>query len=136
MYNCMILKFKDIISKYGNLVPVEGKFDIPFDIKRIFYIYNVDSNLTRGHHAHRKIQQVLICVHGSVKVKCKTPTEECVYELTDPSEGLYIGPMVWGEQFDYSNDAVLLVLTSDYFDESEYIRNYDIYVEEAAQRFK
>ncbi|KYH30668.1 TDP-4-oxo-6-deoxy-alpha-D-glucose-3,4-oxoisomerase [Clostridium tepidiprofundi DSM 19306] len=135
MYNCSLVKFKDISSKYGNLTPIEGTYDIPYEIKRIFYIYGVPNEEVRGHHAHRKTYQTLICVHGSVKVKVKIPDEEEIFVLDSPDKGLMIGPMVWGEQFDYSEDAVLLVLTSDYFDENDYIRNYDIYLEEAKKIF-
>lgn len=135
MYNCSLIKFKDIANKYGHLTPIEGLYDVPYEIKRIFYIYGVPQGNVRGHHAHRKIYQTLICVHGSLKVRVKTPDSEEIYTLDRPDIGLMIGPMIWGEQFDYSEDAVLLVLTSDYFDEADYIRNYDIYLEEAKKRF-
>lgn len=135
LFNCSLIKFKDIENKYGHLVPIEQKFNIPYEIKRIFYIYGVTDGLSRGHHAHRKTYQTLICVHGSIKVRVKTPNEEEVYELNRPDVGLLIGPMVWGEQFDYTPETVLLVLTSEYFEESDYIRNYDIYLEEAKNLF-
>jgi dTDP-4-dehydrorhamnose 3,5-epimerase-like enzyme len=135
MYNCSIIKFKDVANKYGHLTPIEGFYDVPYEIKRIFYIYGVPNGNVRGHHAHRKTYQTLICVNGSLKVRVKTPNEEEVYVLDSPDKGLMIGPMIWGEQFDYSEDAVLLVLTSDYFDENDYIRNFDIYIEEAKSRF-
>lgn len=135
MYNCSLLKFKDISNKYGHLTPIEGNYDVPYEIKRIFYIYGVPNGDVRGHHAHKKTYQTLICVYGSVKVRVKIPGSEEIYILDRPDIGLMIGPMVWGEQFDYSEDAVLLVLTSDYFDENDYIRNYDFYVEEAKKIF-
>lgn len=135
MFNYSFLKFRDINNRYGHLVPIEQKFDVPYSIKRIFYIYNVPNGNTRGYHAHRKTYQTLICIKGSLKVKLKTPNEEKIFVLNSPDKGLMIAPMVWGEQFDYSEDAVLLVLTSDYYDENDYIRNYDIYLEEAKKRF-
>ena len=135
MYNCSLIKFKDISNKYGHLTPIEGFYDVPYEIKRIFYIYDVPNQDKRGHHAHRKTYQTLICVHGSLKVRVKTPDSEEIFILDSPDKGLMVGPMIWGEQFDYSDDAVLLVLTSEYFDENDYIRNYDIYVEEAKKRF-
>lgn len=135
MYNCSLIKFKNITNKYGHLTPIESNYDVPYEIKRIFYIYGVPDGDTRGHHAHRKTYQTLICVHGSVKVKTKTPNQEEIYELNKPDIGLLIGPMIWAEQFDYTPDTVLLVLTSDYFDENDYIRNYDIYSEEAKKIF-
>ena len=135
MYNCSLIKFKDISNKYGHLTPIEGKFDVPYEIKRIFYIYGVPDADTRGHHAHRKTYQTLICLNGTLKVKVKTPESEEIILLDSPDKGLMIGPMVWAEQFDFFDAAVLLVLTSDYFDENDYIRNYDMYLEEVKNRF-
>lgn len=135
MYNCSLIKFKDISNKYGHLTPIEGHFDVPYEIKRLFYIYGVPKGDVRGHHAHKRTYQTLICVKGSVKVRTMSPESEEVFVLDNPDKGLMIGPMIWGEQFDYSEDAVLLVLTSEYFDENDYIRNYDIYLEEAKKRF-
>lgn len=135
MYNYCLLKFKNIINNYGSLVPVEQNIDIPFNLKRIYYIFNVDEGITRGYHAHRKLQQVLICVKGSVKIRLKLPDNEESIELNDPSIGLFIGTMVWGEMYDFSEDAVLLVLASGDYDESDYIRNYDFYLEESKNRF-
>jgi len=135
LYNCGLLKFLNITDKFGHLIPIEGKIDIPFDIKRIYYITNVEKDTIRGFHAHRKLHQVLLCVSGSVKIKTLTPKEECIYLLDDSSIGLYIGPYIWREMFDFSEDAVLLVLASEHYDESDYIRNIDFYKEEAKKRF-
>ena len=135
MNNCSLIKFVDIANKYGHLTPIEGNYDIPYEIKRVFYIYGVKETESRGHHAHRKTYQTLVCVHGSLKVKVTIPNKEEVIELNNADEGLLIGPMVWAEQFDFSEDAVLLVLASDYYVESDYIRNFDIYLEEAGKRF-
>lgn len=135
MYNTGLIKFKDIIDRYGHLTPIESKIDIPFEIKRIYYITGVEQGVTRGFHSHRKLHQVLICVNGSVKIRVKNPKEEEVVELNNPSVGLYIGPLVWREMFDFSEGSVLLVLASEYYDEGDYIRNYDFYLEEAKRHF-
>lgn len=135
MYNCGIIKFKNISGKYGSLVPIESSKDIPFDIKRIYYITGVESDVTRGFHSHKMLHQILICPKGSVKVRVKNPNEEEIYELNDNSKGLYIGPLIWREMFDFTEDAVLLVLASDYYDENDYLRNYDFYLEEAKKLF-
>lgn len=71
MYNCSMFKFLSINSNYGNLTPIEEVFDVPFDIKRIYYITNVPQGVSRGFHAHRRLHQVLICINGSVKIKTK-----------------------------------------------------------------
>ncbi|MBW9151356.1 FdtA/QdtA family cupin domain-containing protein [Clostridium estertheticum] len=135
MYNCALIKFKDITDKYGHLTPIESKIDTPFEIKRIYYITKVEEGVTRGFHSHRKLHQVLICLNGSVKIRVKNPKEEEVFELNDPSVGLYIGPLIWREMFDFTEGSVLLVLASDHYDENDYMRNYDFYLEEAKKLF-
>lgn len=135
MYNTALMKFSDITDKYGHLTPVEGKTDIPFVIKRVYYITRVDQGTTRGYHSHRKLHQVLICLNGSVKIRLKNPREEEIVELNDPAVGLYIGPFIWREMFEFTEGSVLLILASEYYDESDYIRNYDFYLEEANNKF-
>lgn len=135
MYNCSLFKFLSIDSNYGNLTPIEELLDVPFDIKRIYYITKVPQDTARGFHAHRKLHQVLISVNGSVRIKVKNPKEETEFILNNPSVGLYIGPYVWREMYDFSKDAVLLVLASDYYNENDYIRNIDFYMKEAATRY-
>jgi len=135
LYNCSLIKFKDITDKYGHLTPIEAKIDIPFEIKRIYYITRVEQGITRGFHSHRKLHQVLICLNGSIKIRVKNPNEEEIIELNDSSVGLYIGTYVWREMFDFTEGSVLLVLASEYYDEDDYIRNYDFYLEEAKKRF-
>jgi len=131
----LIMQLRRITDNKGSLTPIEGNSDIPFDVKRIYYIYNVKPGERRGFHAHRKLRQVLICVSGSVKILVKTPYEETVYNLDDPAKGLYIGNMVWREMFDFSEDAVLLVLASEHFTEEDYIRDYTLYMKEACEYF-
>lgn len=135
MYNVSMVKFKMVSDKYGRLVPVESGGEIPFDIKRIYYISDVPKGTRRGFHAHKSLHQVLICVKGSLKLLVKTPHEEQVFKLDKPSEGLYIGPMVWREMYDFSEDAVLLVLASEHYNEDDYERNYDMYLEIAKPYF-
>ncbi|PJI08940.1 MULTISPECIES: sugar 3,4-ketoisomerase [Clostridium] len=135
MFNTALIKLKDITDKYGHLTPIESKIDIPFEIKRVYYITRVEADITRGFHSHRKLHQVLICLNGSVKIRLKNPNGEEVVELNDPATGLYIGPLIWREMFDFSEGSVLLVLASEYYDEKDYIRNYDFYLEEAKKIF-
>lgn len=135
MYNVSLMKFREIVDKYGHLTPIEGKKNIPFEIKRVYYITKVDKDIVRGHHSHKELHQILISLNGTVKIKVKNPLEEEVIELNKSSEGLYIGPMIWREMYDFSEDAVLLVLASEYYDESDYVRNYDFYLDEAKKYF-
>src|SRR5476649_896063 len=135
MYNCSLFKFLSIDSKYGNLTPIEEIVDVPFDIKRIYYITKVPPDISRGFHAHRKLHQVLICLNGSIKIKVKSPKEETEFILDNSSVGLYIGPYIWREMYDFSEGSVLLVLASDYYNEDDYIRNIDFYMKEACNRY-
>ena len=108
----------------GQLVAVETLKDIPFEVKRVYYIYDTLPGVRRGFHAHRELEQVLICVHGSCKIHLDNGTDTAEVLLDKPSEGLYISNDMWREMYDFSDGAVLLVLASEYYDERDYIRNY------------
>lgn len=112
----------------GHLVIVEGGMDIPFEIKRTFYIYGSDRDVIRGQHANRKTQFVLINVAGTSKVKVRDGKgNEVVFSLNRPHTGVYLPEMVWKEMYDFSEDSVLLVLASEHYDANEYIRDYKEY---------
>ena len=109
----------------GSLVVAEYEKEIPFLVKRIYYIYGVDDDKRRGFHSHNNLRQVYIAIHGSVKVMLDDGERQETVLLDNPAQGLYIGHNVWREIFDFSQDAVLLVLASEKFSESDYIRNHD-----------
>lgn len=109
----------------GQLVALEEFKDIPFRIKRVYYMYDTGQGVRRGFHAHRNLEQILICIHGSCKILMDNGTEKEIVPLDTPYEGLYISNNIWREMFDFSEDAVLMVLASELYDESDYIRNYD-----------
>lgn len=113
----------------GQLVSVEGKRDFPFEVKRVYYIYDTLPGVRRGFHAHKNLQQILICVHGSCKILLDDGYEKADVLLDKPYEGLYISNDTWREMYDFSEGAVLLVLASEYYDEVDYIRNYDEFLE-------
>lgn len=126
-----LLEFSDLGDERGNLVVVEGNgLDIPFEIKRVFYIYGSDDQVVRGQHANRKTEFVMINVSGRSKVKVDNGYEQDVIRLDRPRMGLYLSTMVWKDMYDFSGDSVLLVLASEHYDAEEYIRNYDDFVEE------
>ncbi len=133
MYNTGLLKFRKIGSpsnkEFGYLTPLEFTEEIPFEVKRIYYIYGVGKEEIRGHHSHKHLHQVLICVNGSVDIKLKNHFGEKIYSLNDPSMGLYVGPDNWREMFNFSEEAVLLVLASEKYDAEDYIRDYDNFIE-------
>lgn len=126
-----ILEFTTHGDERGHLVVVEGERDIPFEIKRAFYIFGSDSDVIRGKHANRRTEFVLINVAGKSKVKIKDGEEnETVFVLDRPHTGIYVPAMVWKEMYDFSEDAVLLVLASEHYDANEYIRDYKDYIKE------
>lgn len=109
----------------GMLVALEEFKDIPFEIKRVYYLYDTKESVRRGFHAHKSLEQILICIHGSCKILLDNGTEKKVVALEKPYEGLYIANDIWREMYDFSPDAVLLVLASDFYREEDYIRDYD-----------
>ena len=113
----------------GMLVALEGHNDIPFEIKRVYYMYDTKEGVRRGFHAHKSLEQILICIHGTCKILLDNGKEKKVVPLEKPYEGLYVANNMWREMFDFSPDAVLLVLASESYDESDYIRNYDDFLE-------
>ena len=125
-----ILEFDDLGDERGNLVVVEGEQDIPFEIKRVFYIYGSDSEVVRGQHANRNSEFVLINVSGTSKLRVDNGFEEEIIELNRPRMGLYLPTMLWKDMYDFSEDSVLLVLANTHYDGAEYIRSYDEYVKE------
>lgn len=109
----------------GQLVALEEERDIPFEIKRVYYMYDTRDGVRRGFHAHKSLEQILICIHGSCKILMDNGEEKKVVSLEKPYEGLYINNNIWREMFDFSPDAVLMVLASDYYNEEDYIRDYE-----------
>lgn len=136
MINCKMIDMPAFAGEYGQLNAIEGGHNVPFKIQRVYYITKVPKNVMRGFHSHRALEQVLLCVNGSVKIRLKTPSQEEVVELNDPSKGLYIGYMVWREMFDFTKGAVLLVLASQHYTETDYIRDYAQYLQESRKYFK
>ena len=125
---CPILQFTDLGDERGKLVVIEGGEEIPFDIQRVFYIYESDATVIRGQHANRESEFVLINVAGKSKVRITDGNEEAVIELNKPMKGIYIPKMIWKDMYDFSEDSVLLVLASTHYDSKEYIRDYDSYI--------
>ena len=126
-----ILNFNEYGDERGNLVVAEGGgMDVPFDIKRVFYLYGTDSEKVRGQHANRITRFVLINVAGTSKVRVDDGFESEVIELNKPRMGLLIETMVWKDMYDFSPDSVLLCLASEHYIGDEYIRDYDTFIKE------
>lgn len=124
-----VINFPQHGDERGHLVVVEGNSDIPFNIKRIFYIYGSDKSVVRGRHANKVTEFILINVRGTSKVRVDDGNRNCVYNLDKPHMGIYIPKMIWKDMFDFSEDSVLLVLASEHFDKNEYIRNYENFID-------
>ena len=128
-----VIEFGEYGDERGNLVVAEcGGMDVPFDVKRVFYIYGSDSTVVRGSHANKRTEFVLINVAGSSKVRIDNGRETDVVELNRPRMGLFIPAMLWKDMYDFSEDSVLLVLASEHYDGNEYIRDHDEYVKMVA----
>ncbi|MCM1263984.1 MAG: FdtA/QdtA family cupin domain-containing protein [Butyrivibrio sp.] len=124
-----MIEFPQRGDERGHLVIVEGMKDIPFEIKRIFYIYGSDASVVRGQHANIKSEFVLINVSGQCKVKTKDGKgNEAVFLLNRPHTGIYLPQLIWKDMYDFSEDSVLLCLASEHYDPDEYIRDYDAFV--------
>ena len=118
-------EFQIIGDERGSLVSLEVNKNIPFDIKRIYYIFDTKQGVRRGFHAHKKLEQILICTSGSCDILLDDGEDKNIVRLNSKNEGLYISNNIWREMFNFSQDCVLMVLASEHYDESDYIRNYD-----------
>lgn len=112
----------------GQLVAIEAMKDLPFEVKRVYYIYDTLPGVRRGFHAHKNLQQILLCVNGSCKIHLDDGHDTAEVTLDKPNEGLYISNNMWREMYDFTPGTVLLVLASEYYDEADYIRNYDDFI--------
>ena len=119
-----IFNFGKISATNGNISVVSSKTDLPFDVKRIFYLYDIPAKQSRGAHAHIKCHQIVIAISGSFILKIDDGTNKMDYFLNQPDEGVYIPPGIWGNELNFSAGSVALVLASDLFEEDDYIRNY------------
>lgn len=120
-----LIDFEEHGDERGSLVAIEENRDIPFDVKRVYYIFENAKNVRRGFHAHLKLKQVLICVSGACKIHLDNGTETAEVLLDNPRKGLIIESNMWREMYDFTPGAVLLVLASEYYTEDDYIRDYE-----------
>jgi len=126
MQKIEVLLFNAKGDERGKLIALEGlSKDVPFDIKRMYYIFDTTPGTVRGHHAHKTLKQVLVCVSGSCTIVCDDGNSKTEYHLDWPDRGLLIEGMVWHDMKDFSKGSVLLVLASGHYDETDYVRDYD-----------
>lgn len=123
--DCKIIDLRKISDPRGNLTPIEGGQDLPFDIKRIYYLYDVPSGESRGAHAHKELQQLIIAANGSFTITLNDGKNKKAFTLNRPYQGLYVVPGIWRDLDDFSSGAVLLCLASEHYKAEDYIRDYD-----------
>ena len=126
--DCRMIQFEKNSNETGQLVYMEAHKEIPFSIKRIYYIYGVPSYETRGFHAHKNLQQVLIAISGSLEVAIDNGYEKKNFTLSSPQQGLFVNSRLWRKLSNFSTDAICLVLASAYFNVSDYIRDYNVFL--------
>lgn len=126
--NCNILELPRIGDPRGNLTFVEGGKHIPFDIRRVYYLYDVPGGAERGGHAHKALHQLIIAMSGSFDIHLDDGYVKKTIHMNRSYNGLYVCPMMWREIDNFSSGAVCMVLASDYYDEQDYYRNYDIFI--------
>ena len=131
---CFIERVPHFVDPRGSLVPFEAGKGVPFAPQRIFLVHNVPGDGVRGEHAHRACEQFLIAAHGALSVSIDDGANRAEIRLEDPTIGLYLAPMTWGTQYDFSTDGVLLVAASHTYDAEDYIRDHDLFRSEVAER--
>lgn len=129
VYDCSVIELSKIHNRSGNITVVENQKEIPFDVKRIYYLYDVPGGETRGGHAHRDLQQLVVAASGSFDVLLDDGKVKKTVTLNRPNFGLYIIPGIWRELVNFSSGSVLTVLASMKYSEDDYIRNYSDYIE-------
>ncbi len=125
IYDCIVLPLSKVHNRAGNITIVERENHVPFDVKRVYYLYDIPGGENRGGHAHRKLRQLIVAASGSFSVQLNDGKNKKVVTLNRPDYGLIIEPGVWRELFEFSSGAICLVLASDFFDPSDYIRSFD-----------
>lgn len=125
-----LLKFSKLVDERGSLTYLDELSIVPFKIKRIYYLYDLKKNESRGGHAHKLNESLLIALNGEFKVEIEDGSNKKIYLLNKPNEGLYLPKMIWRNLFDFSSNAICLSLASHDYDEKEYIRNYDFFLKQ------
>lgn len=129
--DCRIIEFPKITEPRGNLTFIESGRHIPFEIKRVYYLYDVPGGADRGGHAHKTLQQIIVAMSGSFDVTVDDGIAQCKYHLNRSYYGLYICSMIWRQIDNFSSGSVCMVLASDFFDEKDYYRDYGVFLSAA-----
>ena len=124
VFDCSIIELPRIHRSVGNITPIHNNVEIPFDVKRVFYLYDIPGGESRGAHAHKECHQFLIAASGSFEVELNDGKVKKTVHLNQPFRGLHIPPGIWASEVNFSSGAICLVLASHLYDEQDYIRDY------------
>ena len=124
------INFQPLGDERGSLIALESNKSVPFDIKRVYYIFDTKWGVSRGFHAHLNLKQVVVCVKGSCRFVLDNGKQKEEIILDDATEGLLIEGLTWREMYDFSPDCVLIILANKYYNENDYIRDYDEFLKE------
>ena len=127
VYDCEVLPLSKIHNRAGNITIVEGNVNVPFSIRRIYYLYDIPGGESRGGHAHKELYQLIVAASGSFDVLLDDGVNKKVIKLNRPDYGLLVVPGIWRELFEFSSGSVCLVLASEKYDEDDYLREYDYF---------
>lgn len=131
IYNCCVIELNKVHNRSGNLTFIEDRMEIPFDVRRLYYLYDVPGGAERGGHAHRRLEQLIVAASGCFDVVLDDGKNRKVVELNRPYYGLHVVPGIWRELINFSSGAICLVLASEKYDVDDYIRDYDVYLKYA-----
>ncbi|GGE05054.1 sugar 3,4-ketoisomerase [Psychroflexus salis] len=123
--DCKLIKIDQIGDRRGHISVVENNREIPFEIKRVFYLYDIPGGESRGAHAHKECHQVIVAVSGGFQVKMKDGKQEKIISLNRPNQALHVPPGIWASEINFTSGAICLVLASHEYDEQDYLRNYN-----------
>ena len=129
VYHCVILPLNKIHNRAGNITIVEGQKNFPFDVRRIYYLYDIPGGEARGGHAHKELLQLIVAVAGSFEVLLDDGQNKKIVTLNRPDYGLMVVPGIWRELLEFSSGAICLVLASHIYNENDYLRNYEEFKE-------
>lgn len=129
VHDCALVYLPKVKDRSGNITPIHNSVEIPFDIKRIFYLYDIPGGESRGAHAHKECHQFLVAASGSYEVLLDDGKTKKIISLNRPDIGLHIPPGIWASEINFSSGAICLVLASHVYDGADYIRSYDVYLD-------
>lgn len=129
VFNCSVIMLPRIKSRAGNITPVHNSLELPFDVKRVFYLYDIPGGESRGAHAHKECHQFLIAASGSFEVLLDDGKTQRIVQLNRPYHGLHIPPMIWASEINFSSGSICLVMASEGYNENDYIRDYTTFLQ-------